>query len=61
MKHEARHQAMSFMLAGIVATMVLASFKVCSFLGSAASSVLLLLPPDFSLLLLLFLSQSAAN
>lgn len=29
-KHEVRHEAMSFVLAGIVASLVLATFKVCA-------------------------------
>ena len=31
-KHDVRHQAMSFVLAGIVATLVLATYKVCPLL-----------------------------
>ena len=31
-KHEVRHEAMSLMLAGIVATLVLATFKVAALL-----------------------------
>ena len=44
MKQEVRHEAMSLVLAGIVATMVLATFKVTAF----AFPSFCLLPTTFS-------------